>query len=59
MALDINPEWLTLSFFGHLDPANPAAVVATKLYPQGQRPATRYLGPTQESRDFVEIGLAG
>jgi len=57
MALDINPEWVTFNFFSHPDPANPATVVATKLYPQMQRPADRYLGPTQESRDFLEIGV--
>ena len=55
MALDINPEWVTFNFFNHPDPANPALIQAAKLYPQMQRPATRYLGPTPESRDFFSV----
>ncbi len=50
MTLDINPEWVTFNFFQH-DSAG--QVGGTKLYPQMQRPASRYLGPTHESRDFV------
>lgn len=57
MTLDINPEWVTFNFFSHPDPTRPAQIVATKLYPQMQRPASRYLGPTQESRDFFTISL--
>jgi hypothetical protein len=57
MALDINPEWVTFNFYSHPDPADPAQVVASKLYPQMQRPATRYLGPTEESRDFFLVSL--
>ncbi|MGH9078010.1 MAG: phosphodiester glycosidase family protein [Acidimicrobiales bacterium] len=55
MTLDINPEWVTFNLFGHPDPTQPAQVVATKLYPQMQRPATRYLGPAEESRDFFVV----
>jgi hypothetical protein len=55
MTLDINPEWVTFNLYGHPDPADPSQIAATKLYPQMQRPATRYLGPTQESREFFAI----
>lgn len=55
MALDINPEWVTWNFFSHPNAADPAQVTAAKLYPQMQRPATRYLGPTAESRDFFTV----
>jgi hypothetical protein len=58
MALDLNPEWVTFNFYQH-NPADPALVAASKLYPQMQRPATRYLGPTQESRDFFSVALPG
>lgn len=57
MTLDINPEWVTLNFYGHPNPADPAQVAPSKLYPQMQRPATRYLGPTNESRDFFMVSL--
>ena len=53
MALDINPTWVTFNFYQH----DGAGVTGTKLYPQMQRPATRYLGPTRESRDFFMISL--
>jgi hypothetical protein len=59
MALDINPEWVTFNFFGHPHPANPGDLVPAKLYPQMQRPADRYLGPTPESRDFFTVSLPG
>lgn len=55
MTLDINPEWVTFNFYSHSDPADPALVQPTKLYPQIQRPADRYLGPTRESRDFFTV----
>lgn len=55
MTLDINPEWVTFNFYTHPDPSNPARINASKLYPQMQRAATRYLGPTRESRDFFTI----
>ncbi len=58
MALDINPYWVTFNIFDHPDPANPARIVPAKLYPQMQRPASRYLGPTRESRDFFSISIA-
>jgi hypothetical protein len=56
MTLDINPEWVTFNFYGH-NPANPSIVTPSKLYPQMQRPADRYLGPTRESRDFFTVSL--
>lgn len=57
MTLDINPEWVTFNFFSHTDAADPAALTPSKLYPQMQRPADRYLGPTSESRDFFTVSL--
>ena len=57
MTLDINPEWVTFNIFSHPNPSNPSYVVGNKLYPQMQRPADRYLGPTLESRDFFEVSL--
>jgi hypothetical protein len=57
MTLDINPEWVTFNFFSHPNPADPAEVTPAKLYPQMQRPADRYLGPTMEARDFFEVSL--
>ncbi len=57
MSLDINPEWVTFNFFEHPNPANPSQVTGVKLYPQMQRPSTRYLGPTLESRDFFLVSL--
>jgi hypothetical protein len=56
MTLDINPEWVTFNFFEH--PPAPAPIVGVKLYPQMQRPADRYLGPTHESRDFFTVSTA-
>jgi hypothetical protein len=53
MTLDINPTWVTFNLFSHPEPSNPAYVVGSKLYPQMQRSADRYL--TWESRDFFEI----
>lgn len=55
MSLDINPEWVTFNFYTHPNPANPSLVTPSKLYPQMQRPADRYLGPTEESRDFFTV----
>jgi hypothetical protein len=57
MALDINPEWVTFNFYSHPSPAHPSLIVPAKLYPQMQRPANRYLGPTRESRDFFAISM--
>lgn len=57
MSLDINPEWVTFNFFEHNNPGNPSQVTGVKLYPQMQRPATRYLGPTLESRDFFRVSV--
>jgi hypothetical protein len=56
MTLDINPEWVTFNFFEH-SPTDPTVVTPAKLYPQMQRPASRYLGPTRESRDFFVISV--
>jgi hypothetical protein len=58
MALDINPYWVTFNLYDHPDPANPSRIAASKLYPEMTRPATRYLGPTRESRDFFTISIA-
>ncbi|HVN52365.1 MAG TPA: phosphodiester glycosidase family protein [Acidimicrobiales bacterium] len=55
MTLDLNPEWVTFNLYTHPDPGQLSVVDATKLYPQMQRSATRYLGPTQESRDFFTV----
>jgi hypothetical protein len=54
MALDLNPEWVTLNFFEH---SQSGAVSGRKLYPAIQRSATRYLGPTAESRDFFSVSV--
>lgn len=55
MTLDLNPEWVTFNLYAHNNPADPAQITATKLYPQMNRPATRFLGPTKESRDFFTV----
>jgi hypothetical protein len=55
MTLDINPEWVTFNFYSHPDASKPLVVDASKLYPRMYRSATRYLGPTKESRDFFLI----
>ena len=54
MALDLNPEWVTFNFFEH---SSTGVVTGRKLYPTIQRPATRYLGPTPESRDFFTVSM--
>src|SRR5262249_39653750 len=54
MTLDINPEWVTFNFFQH-SATDPSVVSATKLYTAMERPATRYLGPAHESRDFFMV----
>jgi hypothetical protein len=56
MTLDINPEWVTFNFYAHA-PGQPQDVTGTKLYPQMQRPADRYLPPQWEARDFYEVLL--
>lgn len=58
MTLDINPEWVTFNFYSHA-PGHPSQVTGTKLYPQMQRSATRYLPPVLEARDFFEVLLPG
>jgi Phosphodiester glycosidase len=57
MALDLNPEWVTFNFYEHSSPGAPT-VTGVKLYPQMQRPSTRYLGPEHESRDFLTVSLS-
>lgn len=57
MTLDMNPYWVTFNFFGHPSLANPSQLAPSKLYPQMQRSATRYLGPTPEARDFLTLSL--
>lgn len=56
MTLDINPEWVTFNFYSHAA-GHPAQVTGTKLYPEMQRPAGRYLPPVWEARDFYEVLL--
>lgn len=58
MTLDINPEWVTFNFYQHAA-GNPLQVSGTRLYPQMQRSADRYLPPVWEARDFYEILLPG
>ena len=48
MQLDINPEWPTLITYTHH-----AGLVPTKVVPNVQQPATRYLVP--DDRDFFAI----
>ncbi|MGI8751182.1 MAG: phosphodiester glycosidase family protein [Acidimicrobiales bacterium] len=55
MTLDINPEWVTFNFYNHPNSADSAQITAAELYPRMQRPATRYLGPGQESREFFTV----
>ena len=47
MTLDINPEWVTFNFYAHTA-GQPGEVAGTKLYPEMQRPADRYLPPVWE-----------
>jgi hypothetical protein len=56
MTLDINPEWVTFNFYSHAA-GQLAQVTGTKLYPEMQRPADRYLPPVWEARDFFEVLL--
>jgi hypothetical protein len=51
MTLDINPEWVTFNFYAH----QADQVTGTKLYPEMQRSADRYLPPLWEARDFFEV----
>ena len=48
MQLDINPEWPTLITYTH-----PGVLTPTKIVPNYQQPATRYLVP--DDRDFFAI----
>lgn len=57
MTLDMNPYWVTFNIYSHPNAANPSQVSASKLYPQMQRPATRYLPPTLEDRDFIRVSV--
>jgi hypothetical protein len=58
MTLDINPEWVTFNFYSH-EAGHPSVVSGTKLYPEMQRSADRYLPPIWESRDFFEVLAPG
>ena len=58
MTLDINPEWVTFNFYSHAA-GQPTDLTGTKLYPQMQRSADRYLPPVLEARDFFEVLLPG
>ncbi len=55
MTLDINPEWVTFNLYTHPAGAAGGTIDGTKLYPSMQRSSRRYLGPTNESRDFFAI----
>jgi hypothetical protein len=55
MTLDINPEWVTFNFYSHPYGIGSPLITPSKLYPKMQRSATRYLGPTRESRDFFMV----
>jgi hypothetical protein len=52
MELDIHDPVVTCNLY-EPDPAHPGSVIARKLIPTMQRPATRYLQPDQ--RDFIAI----
>ena len=58
MTLDINPEWVTFNFYSHVA-GHPREVSGTKLYPEMQRSADRYLPFVPEARDFFEVLLPG
>ena len=58
MTLDMNPYWVTFNFYSHAA-GNPLNVTGTKLYPEMQRSADRYLPPVLEARDFFEVLLPG
>jgi hypothetical protein len=48
MQLDINPEWPTLNIYSHH-----GGLIPTKVVPNYQQPATRYLVP--DDRDFFAV----
>ena len=58
MTLDINPEWVTFNFYSHAA-GHPSELTGSKLYPEMQRSADRYLPPVWEARDFFEVLLPG
>lgn len=58
MTLDMNPYWVTFNFYSHPS-GDPLDVTGTKLYPEMQRSADRYLPPVLEARDFFEVLLPG
>ena len=58
MTLDINPEWVTFNFYSH-GAGHPSELTGSKLYPEMQRSADRYLPPVWEARDFFEVLLPG
>ena len=49
---------VTFNFYAHAA-GQPGQVTGTKLYPQMQRSADRYLPPVWEARDFFEVLLPG
>ncbi len=52
MELDINPEWVSLMTYTG---TSPTTIAATKLLPNMQRPADRYLH--SNTRDFIELDI--
>ena len=53
MTLDINPEWVTFNLYEHQNATNPSDVRGVPLFPEQNRPGSRYLSP--EARDFIAI----
>jgi len=53
MELDINSEWTRFFTYDSPDPAQPGAVVGTKLVPDMRSSPTLYLEP--ETRDFIAL----
>jgi hypothetical protein len=54
MQLDINPEWSTLITHRHRH-----GLLPTKVVPNNQQPATRYLAPTAGTSSPVYQRLPG
>ncbi len=53
MELDINTSWTSFNFYGPVEAGNPASVLGTKMLPNQDKPADRYLSP--DSRDFIAV----
>jgi hypothetical protein len=53
MELDINKSWTTFNTYGPTNGTDPASVHGTKLLPEQQKGADRYL--SNDARDFVAV----